>query len=103
MAMDKDTKQTIIIVFVFGFLTVALMVIRLVMRRVRGQSFILSDYLTMCAIFFMLSRPAMSTVMLLWGNNNVKDRDTHVFTEKEIYQRTVGSQLTMANRVFYNI
>lgn len=102
MAMDEDTKETLILVYVFGFLTIGLMVLRLVMRKVRRQSFNLSDYLTMCAIFFMLSRPAMSTVILLWGNNNVDDRDTHVFTDKEIYQRTIGSQLTMANRVIYN-
>lgn len=100
--MDEDTKRTIILVYVFGFLTVCLMTLRLVMRKVRSQSFNLSDYLTMCAIVFTLGRSAMTTVVLLWGNNNVDDRDTHVFTHEEIYQRTIGSQLTLANRVVYN-
>lgn len=102
MAMDEETKRTLILVYVFGFLTIGLMTVRLVMRKVRRQSFNLSDYLTMCAIVFIMSRCSLSSVILLWGNNNVSDRETHVFTEKDIYQRRIGSQLTMANRVIYN-
>ncbi|KAK2761228.1 hypothetical protein FQN54_001750 [Arachnomyces sp. PD_36] len=100
--MDEDTKRTIVLVYVFGFLSLVLMGLRLVLRKVRRQSFNLSDYLTMCAIVFVVNRSVMTTIVLLWGNNNVDDRETHVFTDQEIYQRTIGSQLTMANRVIYN-
>jgi hypothetical protein len=80
------------------------MAARLVMRKVRRQSYILSDYLTMFAIVCVLNRTGMTTVVLLWGNNNMSAaaRKGYVFTERELYERTVGSQLTLANRAVYN-
>jgi hypothetical protein len=43
-------------------------------------------------------------VVLVWGSNNLTAayRKNHVFSAQEIYQRTVGSKLTVINRLFYN-
>jgi hypothetical protein len=46
--LSDDTRQAIILVEVFGLLSIVIMAARLVMRKVRRQSYILSDYLTMC-------------------------------------------------------
>ncbi|KAL4976468.1 hypothetical protein BDW66DRAFT_159654 [Aspergillus desertorum] len=62
--------------------------------------FILSDYLTMVCIVFVLARSALTTAVLLWGNNNMT-RPALNMTETEIYHRTVESKLTLANRAIY--
>ncbi|KAL2871364.1 uncharacterized protein BJX67DRAFT_159997 [Aspergillus lucknowensis] len=99
--MDDDLATTLALVGVFGGLSILLMAFRLFMRRYRNQDFILSDYLTMVCIVFILARSGMTTVVLLWGNNNM-ERPALDLSESEIYQRTVGSKLTLANRAVYN-
>ncbi|CBF71117.1 uncharacterized protein ANIA_06622 [Aspergillus nidulans FGSC A4] len=99
--MHEDLSTTLALVGVFGGLSIILMAIRLFMRKYRNQDFILSDYLTMVCIVFVLARSALTTVVLLWGNNNMT-RPALNLTETEIYHRTVGSKLTLANRAVYN-
>ncbi|KAL4967393.1 uncharacterized protein BDV14DRAFT_198123 [Aspergillus stella-maris] len=99
--MEEDLTTTLALVGVFGGLSIILMAIRLFMRKYRHQDFILSDYLTMVCIVFILARSAMTTVVLLWGNNNMT-RPAPDLTDLEIYHRTVGSKLTLANRAIYN-
>jgi hypothetical protein len=102
--MDDDTRKTIIMVGVFGFTAVVIMLSRLALRKYRKQGFNLSDYLTMAAIVCLAARSAFTTVVELWGNNNLTAAypalDT--FTDTEIYQREIGSKLTLVNREFYN-
>ncbi|KAL4992843.1 hypothetical protein BDW68DRAFT_172868 [Aspergillus falconensis] len=99
--MNEDLTTTLALVGVFGSLSILLMAIRLFMRKYRSQDFILSDYLTMVCIVFVLARSALTTVVLLWGNNNMT-RPALNITEMEIYHRTIGSKLTLANRAVYN-
>ncbi|KAL3477260.1 hypothetical protein BJX99DRAFT_128527 [Aspergillus californicus] len=99
--MKEDTTTTLTLVGVFGFLAICLMALRLFMRKYRNQDFILSDYLTMVCIVFIMARSALTTVVLLWGNNNMT-RPALDLTEVEIYHRTVGSKMTLANRAIYN-
>lgn len=102
--MDYETRNTIVMVGVFGFLGTVIMVVRLIMRKVRGQSFNYSDYLTMAAIVCLAARTAFTTVVVLWGNNNLTEdyRSSHQFSATDIYQREVGSKLTIVNRIGYN-
>ena len=102
--MDEDSRRTIIMVAVFGLCAALLMLSRLAMRKVRRQKFNLSDYLTMAALTCLAARTGFTTVVVLWGNNNLTDayRASNVFTAVEIYQREVGSKLTLVNRIFYN-
>ncbi|KAL4905296.1 hypothetical protein BDW74DRAFT_178293 [Aspergillus multicolor] len=99
--MKEDLSTTLALVGVFGGLSIILMILRLFMRKYRNQAFILSDYLTMVCILFVLTRSGLTTVVLLWGNNNMK-RPALDLTDVEIYQRTVGSKMTLANRAVYN-
>ncbi|KAL6236041.1 hypothetical protein BDW75DRAFT_124454 [Aspergillus navahoensis] len=99
--MKEDLPTTLALVGVFGGLSILLMATRLFMRRYRKQDFILSDYLTMVCIVFVLARSALTTVVLLWGNNNMT-RPALNITETEIHHRTVGSKFTLANRAVYN-
>lgn len=101
LQMDEELTTTLTLVGLFGGLSILLMGLRLFMRKYRNQDFILSDYLTMLCIVFILARSALTTVVLLWGNNNM-DRPAPDLSELEIYRRTVGSQMTLANRAIYN-
>ena len=102
--MDEDSTKTIIMVAVFGFCGAFLMLSRLAMRKVRRQKFNLSDYLTMVALVCLATRTGFATVVVLWGNNNLTAtyRASNEFTALEIYQREVGSKLTLVNRFNYN-
>ena len=104
MGLSGDTVQTMVIMWVFTWVAMIIMNLRLIMRKVRGQKFDTSDRLTMLCMFFLVARCATIHVVLLWGSNNVDDefRAHHVFGATEIYQREVGSKLTLVNRTFYN-
>ncbi|KAB8263034.1 hypothetical protein BDV32DRAFT_146825 [Aspergillus pseudonomiae] len=96
------STAAIVLVGVFGALSEALMLLRLVMRRCRGQHLILSDYLTIACISLVLARSAFATVILVWGNNHM-DRHVADLSSTEIYRRQVGSKLTVVNRLVYNV
>jgi hypothetical protein len=102
--MDDDTRKTIIMVGVFGFTGMIIMLLRLAMRKYRKQDFNLSDYLTIAAIVCLAARSGLTTIVELWGNNNLSAayRASNIFTDTEIYQREVGSKLTLINRIVYN-
>ncbi|KAE8368942.1 hypothetical protein BDV27DRAFT_27830 [Aspergillus caelatus] len=100
--MSMDSTAAIVLVGVFGALSEALMLLRLVMRRCRGQHLILSDYLTIACIGLVLARSAFATVILVWGNNHM-DRSVTDISSTEIYRRQVGSKLTLVNRLVYNV
>lgn len=103
MAATQD-DSTLIIHWVFSWLAVLIMAVRLIWRKMAKQKYILGDYLTMAAIVCALTRVALIHVVLIWGTSNMSKayRATHNFTDAEIYQRQVGSQLSLANRIFYN-
>lgn len=102
--MNIEIRKTIIMVGVFDFLGTAIMACRLIMRRVRRQKWNCSDYLTMVAALCLMARTAFSTIVVLWGNNNFtrEYRGTHWFSLTNVYQREVGSKLTIVNRATYN-
>lgn len=89
---------------VFGFCSISIMLLRLVLRKVRGQPFNFSDYLTVAAVLCVASRTGFITMVVLWGNNNLtaKDRASTELTATEIYHREVGSKLTLVDRSVYN-
>jgi hypothetical protein len=102
--MDDDRRITIVMMGVFGSLGIAIMAVRLIIRKVRGQKFNYSDYLTMAAILCLMARTAFTTVVVLWGNNNITTdyRASHWFSPTDVDQREVGSKLTIVNRLTYN-
>ncbi|KAE9366783.1 hypothetical protein N431DRAFT_495177 [Stipitochalara longipes BDJ] len=104
MALSDYTTQTLYILYIFTGFAMFLMIFRVILRRVRGQKWNLSDYLTMSCMFFLLARTSMIHVVLVWGTNNVPKiyRHFHTFTEKEIYQRETASKLLLVSRTMYN-
>ncbi|KIN06871.1 hypothetical protein OIDMADRAFT_36628 [Oidiodendron maius Zn] len=99
--MDGGTKTTVILIGVFGFCSAPIMILRLALRRIRQQDLNLGDYLTLAAIACVASRTGFAMVIVVWGNNNLPP-SPQVFTATEIYQRVIGSRLTLVNRVVYN-
>ncbi|UKZ76318.1 hypothetical protein TrVFT333_004020 [Trichoderma virens FT-333] len=95
---------TLLIHWLFSCLALLIMGIRLWGRKYVRQAFNLGDYLTMAACGCALIRLGMIHVVLTWGTNNMTAamRQDHHFTPNEIYQREIGSKLSIANRVFYN-
>lgn len=102
--MLGQDEITIIIVWVFSWVAITIMAIRLLWQRIQSRRFFPGDYLTMAAIFCAVARLGIIHVVLIWGSNNVTAafRASHQFTPTEIYQREVGSKLTLVNRTFYN-
>ncbi|KAH7161815.1 hypothetical protein EDB81DRAFT_715620 [Dactylonectria macrodidyma] len=95
---------TLLIHWLFSCLTFVIIVVRLVWRKVAKQPFNLGDYLSMAACVCAMTRLGLIHVVLTWGTNNLSAavRKTKVFTAVEIEHRTIGSKLSIANRVFYN-
>jgi hypothetical protein len=80
------------------------MSLRLAMRKIRRQKFKLSDYLTSFAIICIIVLSPSAILVLLWGNNNMKDveRETDTLSKGDIYRREVGSKMTLACRAVYS-
>ncbi|CAI7616250.1 unnamed protein product [Penicillium glandicola] len=95
---------TLIILWVFTWVAVGLIVLRLLLRKLKGHQFILGDYFAMAAIFCALVRLPLIHVVLIWGTNNMSPtlRHTYHFTPEEVRHREIASKFVLANRVFYN-
>ncbi|KAJ6180253.1 hypothetical protein N7519_010714 [Penicillium mononematosum] len=96
--------STLIILWVFTWLAIGLIVLRLLLRKLKGRQFIQGDYFAMGAILCALVRLALVHVILIWGTNNMSTtfRRSHNFTPEEIRHREIASKFVLANRVFYN-
>ncbi|KAJ6043411.1 uncharacterized protein N7446_001610 [Penicillium canescens] len=96
--------STLIILWVFTWVAIGLIVLRLLLRKVKGLTFVLGDYFAMGAILCALVRLALVHVILIWGTNNMSTtfRHTHHFTPEEIRRREIASKFVLTNRVFYN-
>ncbi|KAJ5874133.1 uncharacterized protein N7529_002563 [Penicillium soppii] len=97
-------ESTLIILWLFTWVAIGLIVLRLLMRKLKGFKFVLGDYFAMGAILCALIRLALVHVILIWGTNNMstKFRHTHDFTPEEIRRREIASKFVLTNRVFYN-
>lgn len=95
---------TLLIHWLFSWITILIMCVRLAWRKLAKQDFNLGDYLTMAAIVCALTRLGLIHVVLIWGTSNIPPtvRESHDFTDREIYQRVVGSKCSIANRFIYN-
>ncbi|EPE33953.1 hypothetical protein GLAREA_06966 [Glarea lozoyensis ATCC 20868] len=104
MALSADTVQTLAFLWVFTWLAMFLMALRIVMRRYRGQKLDISDRITMVCMICLLARLSFIHVVLIWGTNNIpkKVRAKLVFTATDIYQRETASKLLLTSRTWYN-
>ncbi|KAK4862746.1 hypothetical protein LT330_002879 [Penicillium expansum] len=95
---------TLIILWVFTWVAIVLIILRLLVRKLKRFQFVLGDYLAMGAILCALVRLALVHVIIIWGTNNMSTtfRNTHHFTPDEIRRREIASKFVLVNRVFYN-
>ncbi|KAH7000841.1 hypothetical protein B0J12DRAFT_722695 [Macrophomina phaseolina] len=95
---------TLLILWLLTWLAVVVMAARLTMRKMRGQTFVMGDYLTIGAILCALVRLSLVHIVISWGTNNMspKLRGSIQWTPEKIYRREIGSKFAIANRVFYN-
>lgn len=96
-------NPTLLIMWLFSCIALAVMTLRLVMSKTYGPKFIAGDYLTMGAMFCASLRVGLIHVVLVYETNNMDPhfRHTHNFSPEEIYRRETGSRLALVNRTFY--
>ena len=104
MVFSSETIQTLAILYICSGYAISLMGFRLVLRRINGLKWDVSDFLTMVCVVALIARISMIHVVLVWGTNVVPAfyRVFYVFGKEEIYQRETGSKLLLASRFFYN-
>jgi hypothetical protein len=104
MALEADTVQTLAFLWVFTWLAMFLMGLRIFMRRYRNQKLDVGDKITIICMICMIVRLAFIHVVLVWGTNNIppNERPKIDFTLMEIYRRRVGSKLLLTSRTWYN-
>ncbi|KAK2596636.1 hypothetical protein QQS21_006312 [Conoideocrella luteorostrata] len=104
MQSQSQQATTLAIHWVFSCLAIIVMLVRLIGRKITREIYNQGDYFTIAAIVCALARVALIHVVLIWGTSNVPNgyRLHHVFSDTEIYQRQIGSKLSIANRFFYN-
>ncbi|KAJ5085098.1 hypothetical protein N7532_009869 [Penicillium argentinense] len=96
--------STLILLWVFTWVVVGLIILRLLLRKRKCLQLVLGDYFSMGAMLCALVRLALVHVILIWGTNNMSAnfRQTHDFTPEEIRRREIASKFVLVNRVFYN-
>lgn len=99
-----DNSTTLVIHWVFSVIAVALITLRLGIKRYTRYKYTLGDYFAIGALFCVLVRLPIIHVVLIWGTNNMSEayRQSHHFTPQDIYHRETGSKFILVDRVFYN-
>lgn len=97
-------NPTLIIHHLFTGLALVIMALRLTCRRFLFHKFNFGDYCTIAGMLCVAARGGIIHVVLIWGTNNISSqaRAQINFTSEEVYRRTIGSKLTIANRPIYN-
>ena len=95
---------TLMLHWLFSWLALIIMGVRLGWKRAAKKSYNAGDYLTVAAIVCVLGRLGFIHIVLTWGTNNIPQalRQSHPLTDKDIYRREVGSRLAIGNRFIYN-
>jgi len=103
MAIKDVENRTLAVVWVCCILSILIMGTRLLLGRMFHKKFTLADGLTSAAIFFSFARIAFTHIIVLWKTNNISPDlgDLSVLSKKEIYEREIGSKLTLAARCLY--
>jgi hypothetical protein len=101
--MNDNTITAFIHIAVWSFLCLAIMALRLFLRKARRQQFDLSDYFTMAAIAGILARLAVCPVVLAYGNNNNSGEvaTTCQYSQEQVDRLVIGSKLTLVDRMVF--
>lgn len=95
--------RTLAIVWICCILSILIMASRLILGKVFHKKFTLANGITAAAIFFSFARIGCTHIVVLWKTNNIfpdlGSRD--VLSDQQIYEREVGSKLTLVARCLY--
>jgi hypothetical protein len=97
----SNSKPTLLFSYWCTGFSLTIILIRLFGRMVRNNQLFREDKIMFWSIVPLLIRQGLVHVVLLWGTNNVDT--TGNLSPQEIYDRSVGSRLVLASRVFYAI
>jgi len=95
--------RTLAVVWVCCILSILIMATRLLLGRMFRKKFTLADGLTAAAIFFSFARITCTHIIVLWKTNNISPDlgSLSVLSERQIYEREIGSKLTLVARCLY--
>ena len=103
MAIEDVEKRTLAVVWVCCILSILIMGTRLLFGRIFHKKFTFADGLTAAAIFLSFARIAFTHIIVLWKTNNISPDlgSLSVLSDRQIYEREIGSKLTLAARCLY--
>ncbi|RDL35993.1 uncharacterized protein BP5553_06605 [Venustampulla echinocandica] len=101
----EEKESELIILWVLTGGAVAIMLLRLGLKRYRQNGLELGEYFTIMSIISILLRGAVIHVALVWGTNSISKAalEKITLTPEYIYRHEIGSKLTMVNRAFYTV
>ncbi|KAH8594012.1 hypothetical protein B0O99DRAFT_184777 [Bisporella sp. PMI_857] len=105
MTVSNDEKRTLATVWICIVLSVMIMATRLGLGRWCKKKYGLGEALTTAAIFFALTRIAITQVIVLWKTNNISPDlgDLNRLSKHDIQQREIASKITLVARCIYII
>ncbi|KAF2674134.1 hypothetical protein BT63DRAFT_449122 [Microthyrium microscopicum] len=94
-----DNNPTLLFSWFCTISTVVIILVRLMGRKLRTNELFPEDKVMFLSMIPLLIRMALIHVVMIWGTNNYDI--SRGLTDQEIYQRSIGSRLVLAARVFY--
>ncbi|KAN0105016.1 hypothetical protein V8E51_010761 [Hyaloscypha variabilis] len=91
-------KATLLVCWWCTIFAAVIILFRICGRYIRSEKLFKEDWLAFACMIPLFCRMAFVHVILLYGTNNAI---TTGLTDKEIWQRSIGSRLVLVSRIFY--
>ncbi|KAI5304677.1 hypothetical protein KEM56_006135 [Ascosphaera pollenicola] len=98
-AMKAD-ERTAVLGYIFAGLIIAVIALRLILRKVRRHRWDVSDHFCQATGLVVVALIPIITLEISWGSVNsiLPGTVEHNLTEKDLQRRVIGSKLTLASR-----
>lgn len=77
-----------------------IIVTRVLGRKVRSNKLFREDWIMVISLIPLFIRMVFIHFVLIYGTNNI-DTTHHIYTDRQIYEKTIGSRLVLVARIFY--
>lgn len=94
----QDNHATLLVSWWATGIALVIILIRVIGRFIRTEQLFKEDKIMFWSIVPLLIRMALVHVIMLYGTNNVT---TDGLSAEAIYERSIGSRLVLASRIFY--
>ena len=95
-----DMNPTLIVSWFCTIFSLVVILIRVIGRWVRTERLFREDKVMLWSIIPLMIRMAFAHVVLIYGTNNT---ETSALSDEDIQNRSTGSRLVLASRIFYAI